>query len=556
MVIAVVLAAANLASRGSATLADELPTAKATIPDNFVEIRKGLGGAYYVDARIKKRYDALVAEVRALQADVQEARISEADARARIEQMQKEVRAALAQIEENEVFVAPATIHTKRESEKFELGPEGVLLVKAHEVQITGWDKPHVEVRVEKIVLSADKEPVAAELDAIKVIHRRMTGAEALERGNRQQRAEALMKLTEEQWPKQREYLLSMFRCYARLDPETLAKLPSAVADDLRPRENMPTLLRMAERWPFEEFYDSQIDVVELDGLSYQSGNRQMTLEIRGESGGSVSSVWSRHARLTLYVPKCRLVGVQGGHAGIELAGIDAAVEVKMEDVPGRDSTFRVKDVKGSLLARDVPWQLVENVAGDVRVMHTKDVGIQSTNYGDARAQLSARAEEPLVYRAIGGRLIGWFVQANLEIEGVGKQVDLRNDFGDTVWTLDKPPSAQTNRIIAEAGDIQLRIPTALTVAAPITAVSEVGDVYAPDAMQQLDGAMFSTPGADGVTYSWHGFFSKVEGKDDVLAKFERYRRVAKIVADEERGPGLDLVSGAGTVRILIVPAK
>jgi hypothetical protein len=311
----------------------------------------------------------------------------------------------------------------------------------------------------------------------------------------------------------------------------------------------------MAERWPFEEFYDSQIDVVELDGLSYQSGNRQMTLEIRGKSGGSFSSVWRRHARLTLYVPKCRLVGVQGGHAGIELVGIDAAVEVKMEDVPGRDASFRVKGVKGSLAARDVPWQLVENVAGDVRVMHTKDVGIQSTNYGDARGQISAPSEQTNVYRQIGGHLSGWFVQANLQIEGVGKEVDVRNDFGDTVWTLDKPPSAETNRIIAEAGDIQLRIPTSGTVSAPITAVSEVGDVYAPDAMQQLDGAMFSTPGADGVTYSWHGFFSKVEGKDDVLAKFERYRRLAKIVADEPRGPGLDLVSRAGTVRILIAPA-
>lgn len=550
--VALVLVAASILCAASRSSADELPNAKATVPDNFVEIRGGLGGAYYVDARVKKRYDELLAEVQALQADVQQARISEAEAQERIGRLRKEVQAALAEIEEKEIFVAPATIHTKRHSETFELSPPGVLLVKANQVEIIGWDKPHVEVIVEKIVLGVDDEPVAAELNAIKIVHRRMTGAKALEKADRQQRAEALLKLTPELLEKHREYFLSMYRWYARLDPEVLAKLPSAVADELRPQPATP-LVAMADRRPFERFIDDTIDVVELDGLSYQTGNRQMTLEISGKSGGSFSSVWRRHARLTLYVPKCQLVGVQGGHAGIELAGIDAAVEVKMEDVPGQDATFRVKGVQSSLVARGVPWQLVEGVDGDVEVIQTDHAGIYSTShYGDVRAQISTRSDKTCTCRRIGGNLLGWFVQTELQIESIGGEVDVRNDFGNTVWSLTSAPADSTQRVVSEGGDIQLRIPKADAVAAPVTALSEVGNVYAPAAMDQLESSMFSTPGPEDLQHSWHGFFTKPADDKGPLALFDRFRRVAKILEDQPRGPGLDLLSRAGTVRILI----
>lgn len=533
--------------------ADELPRAKATIPDNFVEVRTGLGGAYYVDGRIKKRYDELFAQVRALQADVQQARIGETDAQGRIDHLRKEIQQAIAEIREKEIFITAATVHKKRESQTFKLGPAGVLLVKAEQVQIVGWDKPHAEAILEKVVFSADSEPVTGELEAIKIVHRHMTGAKPLDRSSRAQRAEALLKLTPELLAKQRSAFLSKYRWYARLDPETVAKLPASVADQLRVQPNASPQLRLAEHRPFESVTDETIDVVELDGLSYQAGNRMISLEISGKDSGRSGSDWRRHAQLTLYVPKCKLVAVWGGHEGIDIQSVDAAVEVQMQNVPGSDVTFRVKDLKGSLVARDVPWQLVEKVSGDVHVMHTQHAGIQSVPYdGNVRGQVSARSEQTRVYRRIGGQFVGWFTEADLQIEAVGKELDVRNDFGDTVWTAEKLPAEGNHRIVSQCGDVQLRIPKPDSVSVPITAVAEVGDVYVPHDMQQLKNVMFSTPGAHDVTQSWHGFITKIDGPNTTLEDFERFRRMPQILADEPRSPGLDLVSRAGTVRILV----
>jgi hypothetical protein len=532
--------------------ADELPRAKATIPDNFVEVRSGLGGAYYVDGRIKKRYDELFAQVQALQADVQQARISETDAQGRIDRLRKEIQQALAEIREKEIFVTPATVHKKRESQTFALGPASVLLVKAEQVQIVGWDKPHAEAILEKVVLSADSEPAAGELEAIKVVHRQMTGAKALDRASREQRTEALLKLTPELFAKQRSVFLSMYRWYARLDPETVAKLPASVADDLRVQPSASPQLRLAEHLPFESIMDETIDVVEVDGLSYQAGNRNISLDIRGKDVGKSSAVWRRHARLTLYAPKCKLVAVYGGHEGIDIQSVDAAVEVQMQNVPRSDTTFRVKGVQGSLVARDVPWQLVENVTLDVDVIHTDNVANTSgPHFDDVKGAVSNRSEKTSVYRKIGGHLVGWFVQSNLYVDSVAKEVDIRNDFGDTVWTHGKSPPSANYRIVTECGAIQMRIPNSDTLKLPVMALAEVGDVFVPSDMKQLESLSYSLPGEHDVMHGWQGFATKLDASDH-METYNRMQRVAAILRDEPRSPGIDLVTRAGSVRILV----
>ena len=551
--IALVLIAAPSTLVAIAARADELPRAKASMPENFVEVRRGLGGAYYVDAGIKKRYDDLFAQVQALQADVQQARISETDAQGRIAGLRKEIQAAVHEIREKEIFVTPATVHKKRQSQTFTLGAAGVLLVKAQQVQIIGWDKPHVEAVVEKVVLSTGDEPVAADLHAIKLVHRETTGAEALGRPSRKQRSDALLKLTPQLLAKQRTLFLSMFRWYARLDPEVLAKLPAGVADDLRVQPSASALLRLTERIPFEGIIDKKVDVIQLDGISYQAGNRSIILEITNKDGaGSHSSVWRRHARLMVYVPKCKLVGVYGGHAGIVIRSLDASVELQMQDVPGIDAPFRVTDVTGSLVSRDVPLELVENVSRNVDVIYTDHVAITSgPHYGNVRGRVSAPREKPQVYRQIGGHFIGWFVQSGLRIDSVAKELDIRNDFGDTVWTLDKPLAEANYRIVSECGAIQLRIPTADTLKLPVMALAEVGDVFVPSDMKRFESLMYSLAGEHDVRHGWHGFATKLDASDH-METYNRMQRVAAIVGDQPRSPGIDLVTRAGSVRILV----
>jgi hypothetical protein len=131
----------------------------------------------------------------------------------------------------------------------------------------------------------------------------------------------------------------------------------------------------------------------------------------------------------------------------------------------------------------------------------------------------------------------------------------VRNDFGDTTWLLDKASAEATQRVVSECGAIQLRIRNPDAVAAAITAVSEVGNVHVPAEMRQLESAMFTTPGAHDISHSWHGFFSKLEGDNSPLGRFELFRRVPRILDDQARSAGLDLLSRAGSVRILLGPA-
>jgi hypothetical protein len=532
--------------------ADELPRAKAVAPDNFLELRKGLGGAYYVDAPIKKRYDDLVALVQALQQDVQRARISEADARQRIEKLRREVQAALQEINEKEVFVAPASVHKKRESKTFSLGPEAILLVKADQVQIVGWDKPHVEAILEKVVLSADDQSVAADLNAIQIAHRPMTGAEGLGYASRQQRAEWLAKLTPELLAKQ-SFMESTYRNYVRLDPEILPTLNPEVAAQLRSQPSSSGQLSLAEHLPFDSFMDKTVDVVELEGLTYQAGNRSLILEITSKNGGgSSSSVWRRHAKLTLYVPQCKMVAVWGAHEGLDIQSVNASVELKSNNVPQRDATYRVKDLHGSLIARDLPLHLVENVTGDVDVIHTADAGITSGPNGDGiRGQVSRKSEKSNVYRQIGGHLVGWFVQANLELAQISGQVDVRNEFGSTVWVLEKPAAQAAHRVVSEAGEIQIQLPQSDADELPIMTLSEVGNVYIPDTMKQLKNVMFSTPGDHDIYHSWQGFMSERDSSNRGMLYFQR---VSQILHDEPRSAGLDFISRAGSVRIVTPP--
>ena len=81
---------------------------------------------------------------------------------------------------------------------------------------------------------------------------------------------------------------------------------------------NRPDLKHQFDQFPFKPFLDREFTVITLKGLSYEDGNRQISVDARNELGsGTSSSQWRRHAKLSLTVPKCQGVAIQGGLGGL-----------------------------------------------------------------------------------------------------------------------------------------------------------------------------------------------------------------------------------------------
>src|SRR5205823_3693414 len=91
-----------------------------------------------------------------------------------------------------------------------------------------------------------------------------------------------------------------------------------------------PDLKPIYEQWPFKPFLDHDFTVVTLKGLTHEEGNRQIEVDVKSERGdGRSSSVWRRHAKLFLFVPKCQGVGVRGALGGFRAQSLNGPLMVE-----------------------------------------------------------------------------------------------------------------------------------------------------------------------------------------------------------------------------------
>jgi len=487
--------------------------ARGTIPDNQVTVGSAPGGVYVVARSLKKKYDELVSRTKSLKARIVNQEIDEESARDALKQLKKELRDTAGEIEGTKKLVTVAKVHTTKTQLDFQLGPERNLVIVSKKVRLVGWDQPQVRCVLEKLVLSAGSEDVQEDLEGIRVVHRHGVSPDVV--GHTEEESIRRMKGDAAE--------LTVLQ--ARLVREKIEKYA-----------------------PFQAMQGRGVDVVEVSGLTNDQGNRQISMELRGDAGGSSWSEWRRHASLTVFVPPCKTVGIRGGREGVDIESLDGSLALVGEGDIDYSARSRGVNITGSLSAHNISLHVLDRIGGNVSLRRTAYQENAGSSYrGNSRTAFSGEPR-PLKYSNIGGDLHLELTRADLRVESVSGRVDIRNDFGSTTFIATKPLAAPSHRFVSESGSIEIAIPKSSVMDRPFVAVTECGTVTCNNASRQtLEERNISSSTLPGPTRrSWKGFTSPMRN----LMIFDLVDRISRCFSGEKGNGGFDVINRAGSVRL------
>jgi hypothetical protein len=486
---------------------------QARAPADYSVLETDRAGATFIPRPLLEQHDALRRRLAELRAEIDEARIDGDEARRRLDALNKELADLTGRIDAARVYVRGAAVHTTSETTTIPVGPDDRLLIEAPQVEIRGWDRPELRCVVEKLVLG-DPDDLAAEFAGIAAELRRIPSKE-------------------------------VFGFY----------------HDIRDK---PQWKNDWEAFRFKDYLGEEIVHVRLKGLTGQEGNRFLSLEARNEQGAGVFwGRWQREARVTLYVPKCRSVGVIGAQSGFRVANLDAALVVQGSGDRDYTAVNEVVGLGGSLVADNLPLHRVEDVRGDAELIVT-EYPENSGQTHDARGVVSyVDPARPMAVRRVSGALKGRYTRADLTLEQIHGKVDIENDFGRTTWALLSPPAVADHRIVAQGGTIELQLAGAEALGPlALNLSTECGTLRIGEPAQaalRLESTSYSGIFGEAVRRWWHGFTrppKAAEGeKPDASpgADLDRFERAGRALRGEPRPPGIDLVSRGGTVGVSLI---
>jgi hypothetical protein len=508
--------------------ATETPTATAKAPPGQAIVGAQLGGSFFAPKPLKARYDELLGKMKTLEREIAEGRISGNQAKVEVATLKTELSTVRQEIDRQKTFVPVAELHTKSDETSFELGPERRLLIFADKVRIVGWDRQEVKCVLEKTVLTAGDEPVAEHFEGIQLVHEHRSAEKEVGKTADEMEAQDARFLESEEGKKLdakgrewRRSFLDQNKAYGRI---------------------------------YRPLQGRTIDVVSVKGFSHAEGNRQITLDVRSDQGeGSMSSHWQRHATLTVFVPACEVVAVQGGLGGLDIQSVEAAVIVRGDGDRDYHGKFRAQGVKGSLTVDRLPLQSIGDVSGDVEVTMMAYLGNSGTRHADGVRTSYVFPPENYVYSNIAGDFRGRFVRADLNLIGVGGNLDVVNEYGKTVLNIDKPLPEAAHRIISLGGHIEVNAGIHAFADVEVLAASECGTVRVGSDDRDFKDFDWTIAMPDGASRGWHGFERRPQdaADSDSRPQFPRFERVAQALNGDQRGAGLDVISRGGSIQIL-----
>ncbi|WP_165220059.1 hypothetical protein [Aquisphaera insulae] len=487
---------------------DDEPKPRPKAPGDAQIVGSDRAGAYFVSKALKERYDQVVGQIEGLRQDIVATRISAAEGRSRVEELSTKLRELRSEIEKSRVYIPGADLVEGKATTAFPIAADGFLLIDAPNVELRGWDRPEVRCIVEKSVLTRDGKGIDEDLAGIRVEHRRATGKE----------------------------LFGFYR--------DIAGKPEWKAD--------------WERFRFKDYLDREFEHVKLTGLSGQEGNRMITVEAKNEEGaGQVSGQWRRQARLVVFVPRCKSVGVRGGLAGFRAKGVHAALTVVGEGDRDYNTTYAVSEQDGPLVAENIAIGRIESVRGDVSVSATAYSENVSTVHDARGLTVQPPPMQPAEYREIDGGLRVRLVRGDLTVGRVSGRVDVENDFGRTSWLVAAPLARVDHRVVSQSGDIELRLDPAAFAGLPLACFSECGVVQLADGAMKGKGpgeavhslSFTSSAGFDALR-AWRGLATQVNSHGSLFLA----DRIAAALRGSSREPGVDVLNRAGSIRLL--PAR
>jgi len=491
--------------------------ARPQAPSNYRIFEQDMAGAYFIAPALMDKYKALQKRVAGLRAEIDGARIDPARARAEVAACTEELNSLLEKINHAKLYIPGATVHKRTETVHFPIKADDLLLVDCENVNIRGWDGTDVQCVLEKTVLDDGGGKVADDFAGIELVTRKGSGKE-------------------------------FFGFY--LDVRDLPKF--------KDNEDMQNELR---RFVFPEFLGRSFPYVTVKGLDYQSGNRQIDVTVRSERGdGFSASQWRRHATLTLLVPKCQRVGIQGGLGRLTVHDLNAGLSVLGQGNRDYNTMYEVANLGGSLAADNIPIYRIDGVKGNASVTSTAYAENRGTGNGPGGVTFRVNDPQESVYRNIDGELRVRFCRANLSIGDVGGRVDIENDFGDTVWQPSRELAQKADhRIVSQSGSVTLRLGEKVPGTLKVEVFTECGSLRRGPDVEKALGAWFEetnfqTADGDTVRRSWTSWTRRPgqrgQPRHNWEESFARFRRVADALYGRPRSPGVDVISRAGTVTV------
>jgi len=489
-------------------------------PPNTREMGSTLGGAFYVDKDIYEGYENLKARLRQIRKEIARGKITSEAAQASLSEIQEESSQIRKKLEQSKVLVSAFKVYSKTSEQEFPLGEERLVIITGDNVVIRGWDGPGLKCVVEKIIV-AKEQPDDDRFDAIQLKHN--LGV-----------AEDKVGLTRQQRDQQ--------------EKEFLDSDPGRAPTDEQ-RANRQRLVEQIHH-SFDEysaFQGQEANSIELSGLTYQEGNRNLLVRINSSGGGgSLSSQWQRHAKMTVYVPPCKALAVRGCMVGLDIQNVECNLVLTTQGSQNRDyeGLFKVRGVKGNVTIRQAPVRELSEVTGDVTFIATDEfVNSGVNNSAGERTSYPFETHETQIDH-IGGDLHAEFLRTDLTLSAIEGVLDVVNQFGTTHLAADTVRVDEANRVLSESGEITVTGPIGVLEALPIYAYTQAGRLHTNISRDILQETNFS---GGRPQMGWRGFVRPPETRFDI----GQFERPAAALENRDRSDGLDLISRAGMVSIL-----
>ena len=498
---------------------------EAQAPPGQVVLKRTQGGYYFVAKDLKEKYDQLLNRLGQLKADLSGGRLPADDVLRELKELEPRLEELRKEIEARKVLVSPVKVQKQTEEISFNLGPEQRLIITADQVRVMAWDGPQVKCVLDKMLLSANDKPETEEFKAITVVHRHARASELVGQSDEERAAEEKAFLAEKREKPLSEQQLAAHRSFVE-------SIHAGYA-------------------PFRTFQGKDVDTLTVEGLTYQQGNRQITVDIRSDDGQSQGSEWRRHVSLTVFVPKCQGVLLRGCLKGVAVEGIQAPLTLTDAGSLDRDydSQVSIKNV-GPVAIYNVPLGQLEHVHGDVKIVATVEYANAGTTHESGERTFYIPVPRDCKIVDVEGNLSAWFSRVNLTLARINGLIDVRNEAGSTKLIINKQLGRLSHRVLSDSGRIEVRAKTTAIADLPVMAVTDDGTVKTNTDQSTYDAASFTTGNsADGSRRNWRGVRSHVNVHGPDLMYFERPARVLKSI---ETSPGLTLISRSGVVDLRV----
>jgi hypothetical protein len=240
---------------------------------------------------------------------------------------------------------------------------------------------------------------------------------------------------------------------------------------------------------------------------------------------------------------------LRGCQMGMDISGVNAHLMMTSAGSQNRDydGNFSIRDHVGPITLSNVPIDVIECVTGDVKIEATTEMTNTGSHHADDDWILTTPPPRPLQVTNVTGNLTAHFTRSDLHVSGVSGVINIRNDFGDSRCLIATALVAGNHRIVSQSGLVNVQVAGGTEIGLPVFAATNCGSAATNLGRDELDDLNVTVTSADGLRKEWRSLHSKLP-QDDFHARFALHKRPDDIIADRERGHGLDLISVAGRV--------